>query len=168
MRTRRAWTTTWAGIGAIAVTAPFLYSAGRNLTLLNDPARAAIERGAVVIGIPLQAYGGVLRFTTFVLAGLSVLAIVLGVNVLRRRAWAREGAMFMFGLFALSLPMALSGLAADPPAEGAWVGIAVGVVNIVVVLLLARQSTADDVEIAERDRRERREGRTSDPALERF
>ena len=161
MRPRRAPTTTWAGILAIVVTAPFVYSAGRNLTLLGDPTRAAIERGAVIIGIPLQAYGGVLRLTTFVLAGLSALAILLGVNVLRRRAWAREGAMFTFGLFALSLPMALSGLAADPPAEGAWVGIGVGLVNIAIVILLARQSTADDVEMAERDRRERREGRAT-------
>ena len=69
--------------------------------------------------------------------------------------------MFVFGLFALAFPISLAGLMADPPARGAWLGAIVGLVDLAIVVLLLRRSTADDFELAERDRNERRRERTT-------
>src|SRR3712207_4514381 len=98
----RATTTTAAGWLAIAVTVPFIWMAVRNLTLLSgDLSEAAVEQGAVLIGMPLESFGGVLQFLTVVLFVLSAWAVLLGLNVLGRRRWARDAAISTFGLFAL-------------------------------------------------------------------
>jgi hypothetical protein len=129
----------------------------RNLSVLSgDTTEVAIEQGAILIGMPLEAYGGVLRFLTVLLLVLSAWAVLLGVNVLGRRRWARDATISTFGLFALSLPLSIAGMLVDPPARAAGVGVTVGLVDVAIVVLLLRPQTVADFDQAWRERENRR------------
>ena len=148
-----AATTRTAGLGAMALTIPFIGNAVENLVLLRgDAAEAGAHEGGALIGVPLDSYGNVLAFGALVMLGLSAWSLLLGAAILLRRPWARDAGFATFGLFALALPIGLVGMFGEPPAPDAWQGVLIGVANIAIVVLLARETTGTDFELAARDR----------------
>jgi hypothetical protein len=49
-------------------------------------------------------------------------------------------------VFASSLPLSLAGAFSRPPAPSAWIGVALALVDVVIVVLLARRKTGEDIE----------------------
>ena len=148
-----ARTTRLAGMLAIALTVPFIGNAVENLALLRgDAAEAGAHEGAAMVGVPLESYGNVLTFGAGVMLALSVWSVFVGIAILLRRRWARDAGFATYGTFAVALPIALVAMFSDPPAPTAWQGVLIGCVNLGIVVLLARETTGTDFELAERSR----------------
>ena len=91
-----------------------------------------------------------------------LVSVVALVGVAMRRQGSREAAMGVFAAFALVMvPLGISGLKAEPPADNAMTGILIGVVCASVVALLAAPATSLAFDQAEVDRRQKRAGITS-------
>ena len=151
----------------IAVTTPFLDRAVTNIIVLrHDLVPSAYDAGAARLGIPPESFSTAAIFSSLVLLSVSLWTLLLGVALLRRRAWAREAAILTFVFFTLCLPLSIVGVLSSPPAPNAWFGIGVGLIDATIVALLALRLTAEDVERADAQRRDRRH-RTAGPRIAR-
>jgi hypothetical protein len=116
-----------------------------------DPTNAS--RDAVVLGLSGREEGTATLLVSIAILALSMLTAMQCLGVARRRQGARHAALVTFGVLSfVSLAAGLTGLQAVPPAPNAWYGVLVGVVDAVVVALLLLPPTADDFELAERER----------------
>jgi hypothetical protein len=111
------------------------------------------SRDAVILGLSGREEGTATMIVSVVILALSLLTALQCLGVARRQQGARHAALVTFGVLSfVSLAAALTGLQAEPPAPNAGYGILVGVLDAVVVVLLLLPSTADDFELAERER----------------
>ena len=131
-----------------------------------DPAR--IEEGtrsaAVQLGVPsgIRSMGVMATISGIVILLLVLVSVIALVGVAMRRQGSREAAMGVFAAFAIvMMPLGISGLKAEPPAEDAMTGILIGVVCALVVVLLAVPATSLTFDQAEVDRRRKRAGTAS-------
>ena len=115
----------------------------RDLTL-EERQRSALLGVGEAAGSAFAVVGGVIL-------ALSVVTLFLTWGVWRRRGSAREGAMLVFGAFALiMIPISIAGLNSGRP--DALLGLAVGVADAAVAGLLFAPSTSDDFSTVERQR----------------
>jgi hypothetical protein len=151
-RTAPAASTIAAGVVGLAVTLPFLYRGVMSGVQAARPDSVDSVRSSLVqIGVPaMESEASVLYgLMAVVLLIASVTALVLTVGVLLRRGWAREGAIGLFGIFALlALASGLRGITADPPAPNASWALLTGVADVAIVLLLLRRTTVRDFQVA--------------------
>ena len=76
---------------------------------------------------------------------VDVVSMILIVGLIRRQSWARESAIVVYGFLGIvAIGASLAGMAADPPAPSAWLGIITGFANIAIVGLLLLPPTARD------------------------
>ena len=95
----------------------------------TSDAGAAAANASAIIGVVI---GAVVLVSAIVVIGLAF-----------RGEWAREAGLVIYGLLgALTVAVALGGLAADPPAPSAWLGMLTGFANFAVVGLLLAPATA--------------------------
>lgn len=153
-------------IGA-AVTLPFVAAGVIWIVEVANPAELSGEakRLLVLAGVPaLSAEANRLSLiaAVLVLAGSAVAVLAL-VGVAMRRRWGREAAMGVFGLYAaITVPLSLAGMAAEPPGKNAWIGLLVGIGCAAVLSLLLIPSTAALFEHAEMARTRPGKERTVD------
>ncbi|HEX6255169.1 MAG TPA: hypothetical protein VFZ70_05100 [Euzebyales bacterium] len=132
------------------VTVAFIVYAG--IAIIGvDPTNAS--RDAVLLGLSGREEGSATLIVSVVILALSMLTALQCLGVARRRQGARHAALVTFGMLSfVSLAAGLTGLQAVPRAPNAWYGVLVGMLDAAVVVLLLLPSTADDFELAERDR----------------
>lgn len=124
---------------------------------------------AVGLGLNEDATRNLMGITAIVVLGLCALTTVLCIGVLARREGVRHAAIGTFVAFAgVTLPLSVAGILSDDPAPSAAVGLAIGVMDAVVVVLLLHPQTVADFQRAEAarqrlrsDRRARRTARAS-------
>lgn len=148
-----ARTTLAAGALVVVSSIPYLVRGiGSILVAMSPNVDLADRQALVALGIPARAAEAsvVASFGAVMTLLLTALALVLAVGILRRRPWAREGAIGLFGLFSIVLILlSIQGLASVPRGPNAGWGMVSGVVNAVIVALLLRPSTIADMERAE-------------------
>ncbi|MBW3603860.1 MAG: hypothetical protein KY460_02925 [Actinobacteria bacterium] len=150
MSTRRppAWSTIAAtGLMAVII-AGFVAFAVASLRGTDD----AASREAGLLGLTAQAENTAGIIVGIVILAVSLVTLAQCVGVARRRQGARHAALVTFGTLALlSLAAAVPGVTSSPPRPNAWYGVLVGVADLAVVGLLLLPTTADDIELAERE-----------------
>jgi uncharacterized protein YhhL (DUF1145 family) len=138
----------------LVVTAPFLYNA---ITLARSTAdeeslRLEVRETLILNNVnpgPQEA-ANYARYVSLIMLTICVIAIVIAVGLMRRREGAQHAGIVVFGLLAVvSIAASLAGLNADPPAPRAGLGLATGIGNALIVFLLLRRQTMDDIEGAE-------------------
>ncbi|MPZ87635.1 MAG: hypothetical protein GEU81_06075 [Nitriliruptorales bacterium] len=148
-----ARTTLAAGALVVAVSIPYVIRGIGSILVAMNPAMDLGDRQTLVaLGIPARGAEAstVATFGAVMTLLLAVLALILAAGILRRRQWAREGAIALFGLFSIVLILlSIQGLASVPRGPNAGWGMVSGVANAVIVALLLRPSTAADMERAE-------------------
>lgn len=161
-----ARSTVAAGVLMLGVSAPFVVQGlEAAFQAADQDSLASVRETLVTFGAPAQQAEATALFVLFAVVFLVVsgVALLVSVGVLLRRSWAREGALGLFGLFAvLALASGLRGIAAEPPGRNAEWAIVVGLVNAVIVALLLAPSTVRDFQVAEM-RRSRRRARRHAP-----
>jgi hypothetical protein len=111
------------------------------------------SRDALLLGLSSREEGMATMIVSIVILALSLLTAMQCLGVARRKQGARHAALVTFGVLSfVSLAAGLPGLQAVPRAPNAWYGVLVGVLDALVVVLLLLPSTADDFELAERER----------------
>jgi hypothetical protein len=135
----------------LGVTVAFLaFAVAEIVALVVGPERKAEQ---TIFGLTPDAARNGMVFSAALVLLACLLTATLAFGLARRRPGARYAAIPVFLLFGcLSLAGSLAGLAADPPARNAALGLLNGVVCLAVVALLARQATADDFGRAEVER----------------
>ena len=152
-RARPTWSTLAAAAVLGGLAAVFAVVAAGMLRARLRAGTEASER-LVLMGLDLDAGASLLAFGGVVVLAACAVVAVLVLGLLLRRPWAREAGMLVTVAFAmLGLGIGAAGLAADRPARAAWAGIAVGLANVAVLVLLLLPATADDVDRAELRRR---------------
>lgn len=133
-----------------------------------DPSRIDRETilNAIGLGLNREETQNLKGMVAVVLLALCTVAAVLGIGVLRRREGVRHAAIGTFFVFAaITIPLAVTGIASEDPPPGVVIGLAIGVIDAVIVYLLARPQTMAEFERAEaqrdRVRAERRAARRS-------
>lgn len=148
---RRAWSTI-AAVGLMtALTATFTVYAIVALrgAAADDPASG----GAALLGLSGREESAATVIVAIVILVVALVTLAQCVGVARRRQGARHAALMTFGVLGfVSLAASLAGLLAQPPSPNAPYGVAAGLANAAVVILLLLPMTADDVELAERQR----------------
>lgn len=151
-------TTTIAAVLMALVCIPFLINGSDLVRLAMEPESAEEELQHALIMTGLSD-GGTRQVRTYaiiaatILLGLSLLALVLASGVFRRREGAQHAAVIVFAILGLiAIAASVQGLTADPPSEGARVGLAVGLTNLVIVGLLLTASSREDFEYMESSR----------------
>jgi hypothetical protein len=157
VRRRPAPTTVTAGVVALGVA---LSVTGFGLSALRTALDPVLDDATLSVlvesGAPGEArtLGIVGWISAVVTLGVAVLEVALGLGVLARRPWAREGGLVIFGLLGLLLTVvSLQGLSSTPRGENAPVGLALGLAHLAVVVLLALRRTGDDITDADATRR---------------
>jgi uncharacterized membrane protein len=131
-----------------------------------DPSRIDVvtRSAAVKLGVPggVRDMGVMSTISGVVILLFALVATIVLIGVASRRQGFREAALGVFAAFAIvMLPLGISGLKAEPPADNAMTGILIGVVCALVVVLLAVPATSLTFDQAEVDRRRRRAGSSS-------
>lgn len=160
---RRAPLTTFAAVLALAVTAFFVWQGIGMVQLLDGSVDAETRRRMVMTSVGRESTT-LLAALGAVVLGLCVMTGALGVGLLARREWAREGAMFVFGAFGgVVLALSIGGLLSGSP--DAPEGLLVGLADATVAGLLLTGAVADDFDAAakERTRRGKRPRAPTDP-----
>jgi hypothetical protein len=161
---RRPSTVAGAGVLILAVTGLFAaVGVERGLAAL-DPDR--IDRATVLAGIDFglspEATQNLTGIAAVLILLLCVLTAILGVGVLLRRESVRHAAIGTFAIFAVVItPLALAGVLSGEPSLSTWVALGVGVVDAIIVYLLAQPETKREFELAERGREHRRAERAA-------
>lgn len=97
------------------------------------------------LGVTGQEVINLLMLAFFVLMFIAGYVLVLSLGIYHRRQWARHGAILSYVFFAMvMLPLAIGGFTADPPAANAWLGIVLGLADLVVPALLLTEPVSDD------------------------
>jgi hypothetical protein len=151
-----------AGVLMLGVSAPFVVQGVTAAVRAGQDSLASVRETLVTFGAPAQQSEATALFVLFavVLLVASGLGVLVAVGVLLRRSWAREGALGLFGIFALlALASGLRGVTAEPPARNAGWAILVAAVDIAVVVLLLHPLTSRDFQVAEMRRGRKRAGR---------
>lgn len=167
---RRSGTTNAAGLLILALTALF--------TLFGvDLARRAIDPSlvdretylsAIGLGLTPQEAQNLTTLTAIILLGLCVLTTAMGIGVLRRRESVRHAAIGTFAVFALiTIPLSITGIVADDRVLGAWIGLAIGATDALIVWQLLKPATTADFERAESARSRARYARHAERAARR-
>lgn len=153
-RPRPIATTIAAGL-MVVVCIPFLINGSNLVQLALEPGEAEEELQHALIMTGLSD-GGTRQVRTYaviaatVLLGLSLLALVLASGVFRRREGAQHATVIVFAILGLiAIGASVQGLTADPPSEGAKVGLAVGLTDFGIVALLLTGSSRSDFEYME-------------------
>ncbi|CAN5917193.1 hypothetical protein BH23ACT10_BH23ACT10_23340 [soil metagenome] len=148
---RPAWSTI-AAAGLMAVlTAVFATYAILALRGLSADDRTS--RDALLLGLSGREESNATVIIAIVMLVVCLLTLTQCVGIVRRRQGARHAALMTFGVLGfVSLAAALPGLFAQPPSPNARYGVLAGFADIAVVVLLLLPLTADDVELAERER----------------
>lgn len=158
----RPTTTTIAAVLIVLVCIPFLINGAELVQLAQEPetAKQELQHALILSGL---SDGGSRQVRTYaiigagLLLGLSLLALMLASGVFRRREGSQHAAIITFAILGLiAVGASVQGLAADPPAEGARVGLAVGLTNFAIVALLLTESSRTDFEYMESVRTLRR------------
>jgi hypothetical protein len=146
LRTYGTWATALAVAGTL--TAVFGYMALMSILSVIDPQRVdpAFAGWALQFDANQGAVDNATRNASAAIGlilGIVVLtSIVVLIGVILIRGSAREAAVILYGILGLvSLGSSLAGVTSDPPARSAWVGIVVGLANILVVVLLLSRPT---------------------------
>lgn len=160
LRRPRAGTTSTAAFLMLSLTAFFTYAGVQLTRNALDPSSVDRTRALTAIGLGLnprqsQNLTGILAVMLLTLCALSV---TLGIGVIARRQSMRHAAIGLFVMFAIvTVPLALGGVLSDtsstgredlPPANP-WLGVLIGIVDILIVVLLVLPKTAADFERAE-------------------
>lgn len=143
---KRWMTDHWSTAGAVLVggglTAAFGNIASQSFLDWNDPSRinADFARGTLGFGggaDPGQTAQNTTAIITVIFGSVVIVCTILVIGLALRKIWAREGALFVFGLLGLvSVAASLAGFAAEPPAPSAEVGMLTGIANFAVVAFL--------------------------------
>ncbi|HJR44414.1 MAG TPA: hypothetical protein VJ927_02300 [Actinomycetota bacterium] len=173
----RPTTTIVAAALMMLVCIPFVINGFDLVELASNPSAAdeELQHALIVTGL---SDGGPRQVRTYaiigagMMLGLSVLALTLAAGVFRRREGAHHATIVVFAMLGLiALAASSQGLFADPPAEGAKLGLAVGLTNIGIVALLLTNSSREDVEhmesIRARRKYERQDARAARKAARR-
>lgn len=153
-----------AGVAILALTALFAaVGVERGLAAL-DPDR--IDRETLLAGVAFhlspEATQNLTGIASVMVLLLCVLTAILGVGVLLRRESVRHAAMGTFVVFAaVTLPLALVGVLSGQPSVSTWIALGAGIVDAVIVYLLAQADTKREFELAERSRERRRAERAA-------
>lgn len=151
----RGGTALAAGILMLAITALFtVFGVDMALQAL-DPDRIGRDSMLTAIGLGLtrEETQNLKGMVSVVVLALCAISAVLGMGVLRRREGVRHAAIGMFFLFtAITIPLAITGLASEDPPAGVLIGLAIGVLDAVIVYLLLRPQTMAEFERAEAER----------------
>lgn len=138
-----------AALLTLAVTAPFALAS-------IDFARVAFGGApvdtATVAALRLSHHqaANLVTFAFWMVAILTTQTTALALGILRRREWARHGAILTFvALAMIVLPLSLGGMTADPPAPQAWLGVLLGTAEVAIVVLLLTPALADDFDRTE-------------------
>lgn len=144
-----------AGVLMLAVTVVFTVLGVDMARDALDPSRIGRENflNAIGLGLTRTETQNLKGMVAVVLLSLCAVAAVLGIGVLRRREGVRHAAIGVFFVFtAITIPLAITGIASDDPPPGVVVGLAIGVLDAVIVFLLARPQTMAEFERAEAER----------------
>lgn len=154
LRMKQWLTDHWSTAGAVLVggglTAVFGNIAFQSLLDWIDPSRIdeGFARGTLGFGggsDPGQVAQNTTAIITVIFGSVVIVCAILVIGLALRKIWAREGALFVFGLLGIvSIGASLAGFAADPPAPSASVGFLTGIANFVVVALLLMPATRLD------------------------
>ncbi|HSL32292.1 MAG TPA: hypothetical protein VK871_01510 [Candidatus Limnocylindrales bacterium] len=161
---RRPSTAVGGGVLILAVTVLFTaVGIERGLAAL-DPNR--IDRETILAGVDFglspEATQNLTGIAAVLILLLCVLTAILGVGVLLRRESVRHAAIGTFAIFAVvMIPLAMVGVLSGEPSVSTWVGLGVGVVDAIIVYLLAQPETKREFELAERGREHRRAERAA-------
>jgi hypothetical protein len=80
-----------------------------------------------------------------VIGAVVLLSAIIIIGLAFRGEWAREAGLVIYGLLGLvAIAASLGGLAADPPAPSAWLGVFTGLANFTVVGFLLAPATSRD------------------------
>jgi hypothetical protein len=111
------------------------------------------ERGAAALAQMAdtpQAAGTLISMSAVALSGVAIYIIALVVGVLRRKEWARYGAILSFLFFGVTTAwMSIASGISPPRPPYWWVGMLFGFGELAVVVLLLMSVTAEDFEYAE-------------------
>jgi hypothetical protein len=157
----RARTTTFAALLITLVCIPFVINGWELVRLAQDPSSVDTDVRAALImsgtsGGPNETRNYAIIGATLML-GLSALSLSIALGLLRRLQGALHAGVILFAVFAfIALAASASGLASDPPAPNARLGLAVGLVNAAIVATLMTKSTHDDIEYMDALRTRRR------------
>jgi hypothetical protein len=158
-RKPRQKTTVAAAIAIFVVTVPFLIDGIGVARYLGNPEAMSEEVSMNItllhVGRGPNELANYVRIVSGILLLACALSIFVGIGVLRRREGAVHAGVALFALMSvIAIGTSLSGLAADPPESRARFGILVGIVDALIVYLLLRRSTLDDVNVAEWERKQ--------------
>ena len=123
-----------------------------------DPSRIDPEErwSLGLSGVGFQDAGVVYLMIGIAVLAVCLVALLILAGLWRRRAWARESALFVFGvLAALSVILSIAGLASEPPGPNAGWGLALGAADGLVVALLLATGTRNEFELVEHERQRR-------------
>ncbi|MEA3501930.1 MAG: hypothetical protein U9R47_04085 [Actinomycetota bacterium] len=150
---------------ASVLTVSFGYVAVDSLLGAADPSRLDGEFGRSALSFASAGSGtnagavaaNASAIVGFVIGSVVGVSVIIVIGLVFRREWARETGLVIYGLLGLlTAAVSVGGLAADPPAPAAWVGVLTSVANFTVVGLLFAPATA-------RDFRHRSRRRVADP-----
>ena len=154
----RSWlrahaTTVTAILIALMLTMTFGYIAVESMLGAVDSDRLGRDFGRGALSLTsagTAADAGRIAANTSAIVGIAIGAVVLlsaiiTVGLAFRSEWAREAALVIYGLLGfVAIAASLGGLAADPPAPSAWLGVLTGVADFAIVGLLLAPATARD------------------------
>jgi hypothetical protein len=150
---RPAWSTLAAAGLMGVVTLAFVTYAVTAVAEL-DFTRVAASPEAARLGLDGARERMVTMVTAALVLALSLVSAAQGVGLLLRLEGARHAALLTFAVLGLlALAAAVPGVLADPPRPSAAWGVLTGMADVTVVALLLLPATADDFDLAERDRR---------------
>lgn len=142
--------TTTAAVLSLAVTAFFVWQGIDLVGYADGAVDLETRRRMVLTGVGRGSTTLLVAFGVVILA-LCAMTAALGVGLLARREWAREGAMFVFGAFGgVVLALSIGGLVSGSP--HAVVGVLVGLADVGVAGLLLTGAVADDLDAAAKAR----------------
>ncbi|MGI9584587.1 MAG: hypothetical protein ACR2N7_03260, partial [Acidimicrobiia bacterium] len=137
---------------AATLTAIFGFIALQSILSWIDPDRVdpGFSRGALILGgSTTSSNSAAVQNATAIIAilfsAVVLVSAIIVVGLVRRKSAARESAFVVYGLLGfISIATSLSGLNSDPPAPSAWFGVATGLANLSIVVLLLLPSVARD------------------------
>lgn len=153
--------TTWGAIAlATGLTAPYLGIFVQSVRAAVDPASVPAElvRDLAMFGTATEGSEVTIAFSYLaaVVGAVTLLVLLLIGGLMMRRPAAREAGFAVFGAMALIAGLAtLGGLLGEGPSGGSWLGAATCLACAAIVILLARQATSVDFELAEKARQSR-------------